>query len=143
MKRLVSLLVLTSLGCHLTIGLDDLELVDDAVPALGLGGEGGGPTCALDGFDSTCAVCAKANCCPEVDACAQDANCTCWAIAFDAGATPWSLAATCGAPSRTTMGFHYCAQASCSPQCTTSATTASSSSAASGSGASSSAGGGA
>jgi len=44
----------------------------------GGGGNEGGGQCTPESDDGPCVACTKLACCAEVQACAQDANCSCW-----------------------------------------------------------------
>jgi hypothetical protein len=68
---------------------DSADATTDATPPATSNATGGGPMtgddagddggqCELDAMDDECATCVKTTCCAQLEACEQDAGCTCF-----------------------------------------------------------------
>jgi len=71
--------------------------------------------CDPEPQDDACVSCAKANCCPELEACPSDATCLCLLNCVLGGETPENCEALCGQSAASTAVVD-CGDASC-PEC--------------------------
>ena len=81
-------------------------------------GGGVGGTCTPDADDNVCFICAKQQCCPEVQACVAEPSCICWVqCVADTLGDITLCAAQCGAPGAAILDVLDCAGAGCSAEC--------------------------
>ncbi|HHH29902.1 MAG TPA: hypothetical protein ENK57_16370 [Polyangiaceae bacterium] len=74
--------------------------------------------CTPDGDDDACFVCAKQQCCPEVEACAAEPSCICWVqCVADTLGDVTLCAGQCGAPGAAILDVLDCAGAGCAAEC--------------------------
>jgi len=69
--------------------------------------------------DDACQACAKASCCSDYQACAEDLNCSCLVGYLYNGGTADACASAdaCGSPSSVSISTAACLNGSCSGQC--------------------------
>ena len=74
--------------------------------------------CTPDADDDACFVCAKQQCCPEVQACVAEPSCLCWVqcVANTLGDVA-TCAGQCGAPGAAILDLLDCASVGCSAEC--------------------------
>ena len=79
----------------------------------------GGGACAPAAGDTACTTCSKMMCCPDVNACAGDANCLCWATCLGGGSSYQTCLQpqACGQPSAVTSTLFQCALSKCQGTC--------------------------
>ncbi|WP_437297358.1 hypothetical protein [Sorangium sp. So ce426] len=77
------------------------------------------PVCEADPDDDDCAVCAKASCCEELSACADDPGCAGWIDCLSAdGDTPLCSSVELSGPvDGVTQPIAACLEQSCAAQC--------------------------
>jgi hypothetical protein len=78
-------------------------------------------SCAASDGDNACVACAKASCCSDYQACANDVNCLCWVSCKAAGGTDTScaVASQCGTLDAVSSSTAACLNANCAAECGT------------------------
>jgi hypothetical protein len=78
---------------------------------------GGGGFCTPDPNDFACVACAKQSCCPEVNACAADDNCTCWVLCLEQTGDVVICGVQCGLPGQALNDLGDCTGNLCQVEC--------------------------
>ena len=74
--------------------------------------------CRPDDQDTPCAKCAKMNCCPQLQQCGNDDNCSCWVECYNDGNGFFECQNNCGPQGATFAMLEGCVGGPCFLDCT-------------------------